>query len=225
MKINPNRTSTTDNIMPRSYSKKSLAHKLRRCDWCGVTGNGDEFCDVAEDGNKWACLDCDEEMINCAECGDCPTMFYKDAVEIDSNWYCKDCAKTKDPICSICEEEYTGLGNNAQPVNDGQCCDKCNFRTVLPARMIAKQSMRKIKSKKPKVLPKFKVLEAISQTPSTLYKIPDEWAVEDIVIRYGILYYKGEEVQVPSCEIEGQQKIAKIEITEDYPIDEYFDCE
>lgn len=83
---------------------------------------------------------------------------------------------------------------------------------------------RVIKSKKPKV-PKFKVLEAISQTPSTLYKIPDEWAIEDIVVRYGILYYKGEEKECPTYEVEGQQKYAELEITDDYDIDEYFDCE
>ena len=83
---------------------------------------------------------------------------------------------------------------------------------------------RVINSKKPKV-PKFKVLEAISQTPSTLYKIPDEWAIEDIVVRYGILYYKGEEQECPTYEVEGQQTYAELEITDDYDIDEYFDCE
>lgn len=38
--------------------------------------------------------------------------------------------------CSICgdemEEEY---GNNAQPVNDGECCDRCNQEVVIPARL------------------------------------------------------------------------------------------
>ena len=28
--------------------------------------------------------------------------------------------------CSICKEDFEGLGNNAQPVNDGICCDTCN---------------------------------------------------------------------------------------------------
>ena len=29
--------------------------------------------------------------------------------------------------CSICEETIEGqYGNNAQPVNDGVCCDDCN---------------------------------------------------------------------------------------------------
>ena len=73
--------------------------------------------------------------------------------------------------------------------------------------------------------PKFKVLEAISQEPSTLYKIPADWAIEDIVVRYGILYYKGKKKECPIYEVEGQQKYAKLEITDDYDIDEYFDCE
>ena len=28
--------------------------------------------------------------------------------------------------CSICNEDFEGFGKNAQPVNDGVCCDDCN---------------------------------------------------------------------------------------------------
>ena len=28
--------------------------------------------------------------------------------------------------CSICNEDFDGFGNNAEPVNDGRCCDNCN---------------------------------------------------------------------------------------------------
>ena len=38
-------------------------------------------------------------------------------------------------ICSICGKEYSGWGNNAQPVNDGRCCDDCNTTAVIPARL------------------------------------------------------------------------------------------
>lgn len=38
-------------------------------------------------------------------------------------------------ICSICGKEYFGYGNNAQPVNDGRCCDECNLNIVVPARV------------------------------------------------------------------------------------------
>jgi hypothetical protein len=32
--------------------------------------------------------------------------------------------------CSICKEEFYGWGNNANPVNNGICCNKCNFSTI-----------------------------------------------------------------------------------------------
>ena len=38
-------------------------------------------------------------------------------------------------ICSICGKEYQGYGNNAQPVDDGRCCNDCNSRVVIPFRM------------------------------------------------------------------------------------------
>ena len=38
-------------------------------------------------------------------------------------------------VCSICGREFTGYGNNAEPINDGICCDECNIGTVIPRRM------------------------------------------------------------------------------------------
>lgn len=43
--------------------------------------------------------------------------------------------KLKKGKCSICGKEYTGWGNNARPVNNGRCCDECNTKVVIPARM------------------------------------------------------------------------------------------
>lgn len=43
--------------------------------------------------------------------------------------------------CSICQNEIPAKesgwssGNNAQPVNDGRCCDDCNMNVVIPARL------------------------------------------------------------------------------------------
>ena len=38
--------------------------------------------------------------------------------------------------CSICEETIEGqYGNNAQPVNDGICCDTCNLSHVIVRRL------------------------------------------------------------------------------------------
>lgn len=37
--------------------------------------------------------------------------------------------------CSICKKEYKGYGNNAEPINDGKCCDNCNNSAVTPERI------------------------------------------------------------------------------------------
>lgn len=37
--------------------------------------------------------------------------------------------------CSICGKPYEGYGNNANPVNDGRCCNECNTKIVVPRRI------------------------------------------------------------------------------------------
>ena len=38
--------------------------------------------------------------------------------------------------CSICKYIDIGeYGNNAEPINDGECCNYCNAEFVLPRRM------------------------------------------------------------------------------------------
>lgn len=37
--------------------------------------------------------------------------------------------------CSICRKKYEGYGNNAQPINNKRCCDRCNTLIVIPKRM------------------------------------------------------------------------------------------
>ncbi len=47
----------------------------------------------------------------------------------------------KQLICSICEEPIPTTsygwseGNNAQPINDGRCCDNCDATVVFPKRI------------------------------------------------------------------------------------------
>jgi len=39
-------------------------------------------------------------------------------------------------LCSICGEKLDNeWGNNAQPVNDGKCCNDCNKCIVIPERL------------------------------------------------------------------------------------------
>lgn len=38
-------------------------------------------------------------------------------------------------VCCICGEPIEGYGNNAEPYKHGKCCDACNFKFVIPARL------------------------------------------------------------------------------------------
>ena len=49
--------------------------------------------------------------------------------------------------CCICTEWVIAL-NNAQPVADGDCCDKCNFKVVVPARLMFIKDMYEKKQNK-----------------------------------------------------------------------------
>ena len=37
--------------------------------------------------------------------------------------------------CCICGEEINGYGNNAEPLAEGECCDRCNIEVVIPYRL------------------------------------------------------------------------------------------
>jgi len=47
----------------------------------------------------------------------------------------KEETKVQEFICVICKDLSVGYGNNAQPINNGVCCNYCNFTKVLPERM------------------------------------------------------------------------------------------
>lgn len=42
--------------------------------------------------------------------------------------------------CCICDCNYKGYGNNAEPLNNGRCCDDCN-KIVILERL--KEALRK----------------------------------------------------------------------------------
>lgn len=38
--------------------------------------------------------------------------------------------------CCICGKEFTGWGNNPDPIKkSGRCCDACNAEVVIPVRL------------------------------------------------------------------------------------------
>lgn len=37
--------------------------------------------------------------------------------------------------CCICGKEFIGVGNNAEPIRKGVCCDTCNAKFVIPGRL------------------------------------------------------------------------------------------
>ncbi len=62
---------------------------------------------------------------------------------IDGEWLCgnrrcKFFGKKKETmeqrVCSICFNNFSGFGNNAEPINEGVCCDSCN-NLVISARI------------------------------------------------------------------------------------------
>ena len=44
-------------------------------------------------------------------------------------------SESKTKTCCICGEEIEGYGNNAEPYEEGTCCDACNIKFVIPARL------------------------------------------------------------------------------------------
>ena len=37
--------------------------------------------------------------------------------------------------CCICGNTFNGYGNNAAPIKNGTCCNKCNTQFVVPSRL------------------------------------------------------------------------------------------
>ena len=49
--------------------------------------------------------------------------------------------------CSICQRYFQGFDCNAWPVNEGRCCEECDMRIVLSARitiMYRKERLQKM---------------------------------------------------------------------------------
>ena len=47
--------------------------------------------------------------------------------------------------CVLCEQEYEGFGNNAQPLADGECCDECNVKVIRERLKVASKHQSQTK--------------------------------------------------------------------------------
>lgn len=71
---------------------------------------------------------------------------YQLSTDPDVEWYDFDEKqfnedKEEKQICCICGKEFDGYGNNAEPVKAGKCCDDCNIKEVIPARLSNMKSL------------------------------------------------------------------------------------
>jgi hypothetical protein len=72
-----------------------------------------------------------------------------------------------------------------------------------------------------------KVMVARYEGPDILYAVPKDWDLEKVLIKWGVFYYDGEEVNPPKVETEPDGKFP-IEVEDgsnDYHLDQWFDCE
>lgn len=56
----------------------------------------------------------------------------------------------KEQECVICHQPFEGYGNNAEPVAEGRCCDECNIKVVIPARIEEMNKSKKLDEAKEK---------------------------------------------------------------------------
>lgn len=49
--------------------------------------------------------------------------------------------------CSLCGKKFKGYGNNPEPLatNEERCCDDCNIKYVVPARLYGFKDLETLK--------------------------------------------------------------------------------
>lgn len=105
----------------------------------------------------------------------------------------------KEQECVICHKPFEGYGNNAEPVAEGRCCDECNAKVVIPARI---EEMNKSKK-----------LDEAKEEDETEEKAEPEENIEP------------EEKQVEPEDDASEDKIISPETMDDIEIEEKENCE
>ena len=72
-------------------------------------------------------------------CSECENSYDQNTGDVDER-ICNDCMEREDDDdkmkCSICKHnDIPEYGNNAEPINDGECCNYCNDAFVIPRRL------------------------------------------------------------------------------------------
>lgn len=88
----------------------------------------------------------------------------------------------KEQECVICHKPFEGYGNNAEPVAEGRCCDECNAKVVIPARIEEMNKSKKLDEVKEKDGAEEKAEPEENIEPEEKQVEPEDDAPEDKII-------------------------------------------
>ena len=91
-------------------------------------------------------------------------------------------------ICCLCQDSYTGYGNNPEPAYevteaDERCCNDCNFSRVIPLRFALVADATKAAKLVPKELTEAEVLATYPDAENVLHAIREQvdFAGDDVL--------------------------------------------
>lgn len=90
--------------------------------------------------------------------------------------------ENKEQECVICHKPFEGYGNNAEPVAEGRCCDECNAKVVIPARIEEMNKAKKLDEAKEKDEAEEKAEPEENIEPEEKQVEPQDDASEDKII-------------------------------------------
>ena len=72
-------------------------------------------------------------------------MFNRGGESLGASRYAAKLAskKMKSEICAICGKRLTEFGHDAKPLANGRCCNECNHKIIIPARLRARMAAEK----------------------------------------------------------------------------------
>ena len=95
--------------------------------------NRKKFANVDNTSDKEFKAEYEDRMTDATELEEAFNLSFDDV-----NVYGEKLTEAKEAFCCICGEPIEGYGNNPEPyvsADEGRCCDSCNVRFVIPARL------------------------------------------------------------------------------------------